>query len=88
MTMAGYSPQLDTRPRPDQHHQGGADQEFVGDRVQHTTEVGLLAARAREVAVEVIGDRRGAEQHAGSQIGRRHVQGDQHHQQRDCGDPR
>ena len=41
---------------PGQHHQRGADQELVGDRVEHAAEVGELAPLAGELAVEIVGD--------------------------------
>ena len=55
----------------DQQHQGGADQQLVGDRIEHAAEFGLLAAGASQVAVEPVGDGGGAEQDAGGQIGSR-----------------
>ena len=71
MTMAGYSPQWLRRACSDQQHQRGADQQLVGDRIEHAAEVGLLAAAARQVAVEPVGDGGRAEQDAGGQIGSR-----------------
>ena len=44
-----------------EQHQGGADEQLVGDWVQHATHIAGLAAVAGDAAVEVIGDGRGAE---------------------------
>src|SRR4029077_6324167 len=39
-----------------EHQQTGRDQELVGDRVEHAAETRLLAVRARDVAVEHVGE--------------------------------
>ena len=55
-------PQRPSRDRlvGDEHQQHGGDQQFVGDRIEHAAERGLLRPGAREIAVEKIGDRRRA----------------------------
>ena len=73
---------------PDQHHQRRADQQLVGDRIEHAAEIGLLVPGAGDPAVEIVGDGGAAEQHTGGKVGRRLTQRYQHHQQRDGHDAR
>ena len=58
---------------PGHHHQGGADQQLVGDRVEHPAEIGELLAGAGDVAVEIVRDTGCDEDQAGEQIGGRAV---------------
>ena len=87
MTIAGYSPSALSWPAPDQHHQRRAHQQLVGDRVEHPPEIGKLAPGARQVAVEIIGHRRGGEQQAGRKVGTRVAARHQRHQDWDGRNP-
>jgi hypothetical protein len=44
-----------------QHQEAGRHEQFVGDRIEHAAERGLLAPAAGEVAVENVGDAGGDE---------------------------
>jgi hypothetical protein len=44
-------------------HERRDEQQLVGERVEQAPEVGHQVARARQVAVPVVGDRRDDEQH-------------------------
>ncbi len=70
----------------DEEHEGCADQEFIGDGVEHAAEIGGHGVIAGEFAVEPVGDAGGGEDEGGEQIGDRGAQGDEQHQHRDGGD--
>ena len=61
MTIAAHSDQPWIVLVGDEHQQTGRHEELVGDGVEHPPERGLLRIGAGEIAVEVVGDRRGNE---------------------------
>jgi hypothetical protein len=63
------------------------EEEFVGERVEQASEIGLLLARPGELAVHVVGDGRDDEQHERREPERRGRRERQPRDERRDGDP-
>ena len=79
--IAGNNPQSSSRASAASIIRVAPHQQFVGDRVQHPAEIGLLAQRPRQVAIEPIGDGRRRENDRRREIGARRAERHEQDQQ-------